>query len=122
MQRKEFFLYTSTLLLLSGLGSALLPHWSASLYLIAVLTYLLNPPPKAILWASLTHALLWLSLSLIIDFQNASLLSERIAELFGIPRAALFVVVTFIGGILGAVGAWAGLILVKVLPTLRKKT
>ncbi|MGQ9864006.1 MAG: hypothetical protein ACUVRD_05955 [Bacteroidia bacterium] len=121
MQRKEFFLYTSTLLLLSGLGSALLPHWSASLYLIAVLTYLLSPPPKAILWAALAHALLWLGLSVIMDFRNTALLSERIAELFRLPRAALFGIVALIGGILGAVGAWVGLILVKILPTLRKK-
>jgi hypothetical protein len=54
-------------------------------------------------------ALLWLSFSLFLDLRNDHLFSQKMAKVFNLPSYILYIVITFIlGGIIGALPAWAG--------------
>ncbi len=54
-------------------------------------------------------ALLWLSFALFQDMRNDHLFSQKMAKVFNLPSYILYIVVTFVlGGIAGALPAWAG--------------
>lgn len=61
--------------------------------------------------------LVWLTAAFIIDGGNNSVLSSRLAQLFGLPDGPAFVIITgVLGGIFGATGAMTGYYLRKSFP------
>ncbi len=58
--------------------------------------------------------LVWLTASLIIDGGNKSILSTRLAHMFGMAHGATLVVISgFLGGVIGGLGALSGHFLKK---------
>lgn len=58
--------------------------------------------------------MVWLTAALIIDGGNNSVLSTRLANIFGLPNGPTFVILTgAVGGLLGAAGAITGYFLHK---------
>lgn len=54
-------------------------------------------------------AIMWLAFALWRDIPNEHILSQRMARLFKLPSAGLYIAVTvLVGGIVGGLSAWAG--------------
>lgn len=99
--------------------------WRLS-FLLPFILFLLAPHRSV--WVDATVGfisvfLVWLTASLIVDGGNNSLLSNRLADLFGLPNGPTLVVISgFLGGILGGLGALSGHFLNKSLLTTNDKT
>jgi hypothetical protein len=53
--------------------------------------------------------LLWTGLILFADIFNSQILATRMAKLFGLPNAAMFMVVNiFLGAFIGGLAGWSG--------------
>ena len=63
---------------------------------------------KAFLTGFAGIGLLWLYLILKTDLANESILSERIAQLFGLQHTLFLAVNVFLGALVGGLGGWSG--------------
>lgn len=63
---------------------------------------------KAFLLGFVSIGLLWLYLILKTDLANESILSIRIAQLFGLGHTLFLVVNVFLGSLIGGLGGWSG--------------
>ncbi|MBL7734911.1 MAG: hypothetical protein JNL51_05595 [Chitinophagaceae bacterium] len=111
--------FTVTILLtaLSGFVCGLyLPWWSVGVaaFLAAVMIY--QPPAKAFLTGALGIFLLWGVLSWIIDSQNQGLLSAKIARILPLGGSSflLILLTSFIGSLVGGLGALSGSLLRRI--------
>ena len=94
--------------------------WRFSFLLPFILILLVPHPRMAIdlLVGFVSISLVWLTAALIIDGGNNSVLSSRMAGLFGISNGPTLVVLSgILGGILGGMGAITGHFLYKSLRT-----
>lgn len=97
-------------ILLSFIAGLYLPWWSMAIaaFIVALLVH--QKAWKAFLAAFLALLLLWGGLAEWIDLKNDSILSARIAELFGVGHKSLVLVVLtgLIGGLVAGFAAMSG--------------
>ncbi|MDW8088605.1 MAG: hypothetical protein RMJ49_02495 [Bacteroidia bacterium] len=115
-QSKNFLLFLGGVALLGTLSSLWLPHWSGSLYVLAVLGYFWQGNWRHVIGAGSVMAVVWLGLALSWDLPNEGLLAERVGRLFGLPRWGLWSLTAFLGFLLGSSGIGLGQALCHLLP------
>lgn len=93
----------------SWILSLFLPWWSLAFPCLIFGGWLGEKAGRSFLYGFIGIGGLWLLQSLIIDFRNDGILTERIAELFSLPNGLLIVLLTvFIGGLAGGVSTLTG--------------
>lgn len=99
-----------TSLLAFAIGLFNLPWYSFVITSLLVAATIPQKKVKAFLSGLLGIGLLWLTLILIIDFQNNHILSVRIANMFklGGSTSLLVIINTILGSLLGGLGALTG--------------
>ena len=92
-----------------------LPFWSAALVSFLVAVFIYQKPGMAYLSGFLSIFLLWGGLSIWIDVQNNSILSQKIASLFplGGNGLLLILITAIVGAIIGGLSALSGSFLRK---------
>jgi hypothetical protein len=101
--------------LLAGITTWLLPWWMIAVSAFIVMLIIAVKPSGGFLAGFIGVALLWLIIVLMKDAGNAHVLSGRMAKLFGLPNATLFLVVTvFLGGLVGGLAGWSGALTRKI--------
>lgn len=95
---------------LAALFQSFLPWWSAMLATFAGLALMPTfSPAKTWLAGFAAIALLWAGYALAIDLANQSLMSIRIAGIFGLPHPGLLIALTaLVGGLAGGLAALSG--------------
>ncbi|MEN3040666.1 MAG: hypothetical protein ABDH66_03895 [Bacteroidia bacterium] len=116
MQSKYFLLFVISVAILGLMATLWLPHWSGSLYLLIVIGYLFRATWLHILSAGGVIALVWVIVALSWDLPNDRILSQRVAELFGVSPPILWLITAMIGFLLGLVGTGLGRALRDILP------
>ncbi|WP_276134594.1 hypothetical protein [Polluticoccus soli] len=102
-------IYPLIIALLAGIATWFLPWW-----MIAVIPFVLAiawqlRPVNAFLLSAAGICLLWLVVILVRDIPNDHILSSRMAKLFSLPGAFLFIVVNLVvGGLVAGLAGWAG--------------
>lgn len=104
--------FISTILLTAVIAFLLtmgLPWWMVAVAAFLVALLLPQKLAKSFLSGFLGVFLFWLGYALFKDVANDHILSARMAKLFHLPGSFLFLLVaSFIGGLVGGFGAWAG--------------
>lgn len=85
------------------------PWWSALVCAAVISALIPTTSRKAFLSGFTAIGLLWLVCALIFSYQTDFVLSNRVANLFGVNSAAFIILLTtLIGGIAGGMGALCG--------------
>jgi hypothetical protein len=87
----------------------ILPWWS--IFFLGVLGPLLfgGTSVKSFFFSFLGTFIAWLALTWIIDYQNAGMLSQRMAEMFGLPSGGFMLLISsFLGGLVCGIGGTLG--------------
>jgi hypothetical protein len=101
--------------LLAGITTWLLPWWMIAVSAFLVMLIISLKPLGGFFAGFLGIAILWLTIVVMKDMGNAHVLSGRMAKLFGLPNATLFLVVTvFLGGLIGGLAGWSGVLTRKI--------
>jgi hypothetical protein len=102
----RFFIQIIVITILASLLELFLPWWSIA---IAAFTGGLFFRTNANFFAGFfSIALLWAMTAFIIDISASAPLTERVAQIFSIPKPLLFVITAIIGGLVGGFAAMAG--------------
>lgn len=106
----RFVLTILLIAFLSFIAGLHLPWWSVAVAAFAVALLLPQSVGKGFLAGFLGVFLLWLLLSLWIDFKNEHLLSRKIALLFPLGGSSflLILVTAFVGALVGGFAAMSG--------------
>jgi len=105
----RFLLAVILIILFSALAEYFLPWWSLAAVAFFIAIALKMSPGKAFLGGLVAIISLWTAWALCWDIPNDHLLSGRMAKVFSLPNAALFIAVTaIIGGLVGGLSAWSG--------------
>ena len=102
----RFFIQIIIIVILASVMELLLPWWSIAIAAF-VGGYLFRTEANFIA-GFLSIALLWLIHSVIIDISASTQLTEKVAAIFMMPKAALFSLTAVIGGLVGGFAAMAG--------------
>lgn len=104
-----FLRATITSIALCYVAGLFLPWWSIAICTFITSLIFRQRPLVSFLSGFLAVFLLWTSLAMIIDIQNNSILSSRIASVLPLSGSPflLILVTGFIGGIVGGMGAGA---------------
>lgn len=104
-----FLWSTTTSIMLCYIAGLFLPWWSIAICTFITSLIFRQRPLASFLSGFLAVFLLWMSLALIIDIQNNSILSSRIASVLPLSGSPLLLILVtgFIGGIVGGMGAGA---------------
>lgn len=107
------FLYSILIVAaLSAVAEYFLPWWSMAVVCFLVALFMKWSGGRSFLMGFCGAGMLWLTLALLRDVANEHILSARMASLFHLPNASLFIVVTVvIGGLVGGLAAWTGALL-----------
>lgn len=103
--------------LLAWLTSYVFAWWMIAVipFLIAVVWQL--RPGWAFLNGFLSIGLLWLYLILKADIANGQILSDRMAQLFGLGHALFITVNILLGALVGGLGGWSGASMRRIFKT-----
>ena len=98
---------------------AWLASYSFAWWMVAVISFLIAvvwqlKPGWAFVNGFLSIGLLWLYLILRTDIANEQILSNRIAQLFGLGHTLFIVVNIVLGGLVGGLGGWSGASIWKI--------
>lgn len=100
------------LILITVLGYLLeifLPWWSVVLVAFMVNLWLPTRGISAFLSGVLGIGMLWLIYAWLIDMETSSILSEKVASLFGVGNPAAMIIITALaGGLVGGFAAMSG--------------
>jgi hypothetical protein len=100
------------LILIGGLSYLLelfLPWWSVVLAAFMVNLWLPTRGISAFLSGVLGIGMLWLIYAWLIDMETSSIISERIASLFGVGNPVAMIIITSLaGGLVGGFAAMSG--------------
>lgn len=100
------------ILFFGWLSGMFLPWWSIAIVCFVVVFINGGSIFQNFMAGFLGIFILWLLHAFIIDFQNNSILSEQIAELFTLPNTlALMLVTALVGGIVGGISSISGSLL-----------
>ena len=100
--------------MLSGISEYFFPWWTVAIVAFVATAAAGLPSGRAFLAGFLGVMLLWLTISLIIDFRNDHILSGRMAELFQLPHSAIFILLSaVVGGLVGGLAGWSGAVVRK---------
>lgn len=94
-----FFASAILIALISWALSLFLPWWSFAFPALLIPFLFKLKPGVAFLSASLGVALLWLSFIIKADIANGSILSERMAMLFGLKSSFLIIITSILPGV-----------------------
>ena len=95
--------------ILAAVAEIFLPWWSLALVVFALCILLKTAPGKAFGIGFTGIFLLWLGWSLQWDIPNHHILSQRMANLFGVHQYVLFLLITaLVGGLVGGLAGWSG--------------
>jgi len=104
------------ILFFGWVSSMFLPWWSIALVCFIVVFINGGSLFQNFLAGFLGIFILWILHAFIIDFQNQSILSKQIAELFTLPNTlSLLLVTSLVGGIVGGISSISGSLLRDVL-------
>lgn len=78
--------------LLSYIGGLFLPWWSIAVFSFIVILFIPMKSGKAFLAGFIGVLILWALLAWLIDMQNSSILSKRIAELFHLGGSSFLLI------------------------------
>jgi hypothetical protein len=107
------FIVVFTLSLLSGL---FLPWWTIAIIAFIVGFYLSSSNTVSFFSAFFALMLLWSGYALVLDIQNQSILSSKLAQLFSLPHPLLIVLVSgFISGLVAGFASLTGFLMRKVV-------
>ncbi|MEM1135807.1 MAG: hypothetical protein AAGI07_08195 [Bacteroidota bacterium] len=97
------------IVLFAYLASLFLPWWSMAIVCFLVVFVNGGTNTQNFLAGFLAIFFLWFVHASIIDYQNESILSMRIAKLFNLPNSITLILVTaLIGGIVGGISSISG--------------
>ena len=100
--------------MLSGISEYFFPWWTVAIVAFVATAVAGLSSGRAFLAGFLGVMLLWLTISLIIDFRNDHILSGRMAELFQLPHSAIFILLSaVVGGLVGGLAGWSGAVVRK---------
>ena len=100
--------------MLSGISEYFFPWWTVAIVAFVATAAAGLHSGRAFLAGFLGVMLLWLTISLIIDFRNDHILSGRMAELFQLPHSAIFILLSaVVGGLVGGLAGWSGAVVRK---------
>lgn len=86
-----------------------MPWWAAAVAGFVVGLAFNNPSFKSFSIGFIGVFIVWATYAFLLDVQNASVLSQKIAVLFSVNQPVLLLLITgIIGGITGGLGSWAG--------------
>ena len=101
---------------LSAISEYVFPWWTIALVAFLVTVFANLSSGKSFLAGFTGVLLLWLAVALVIDFRNDHILSQRMAELFGLAHSSLFIVVAaLVGGLVGGLAGGSGAVVRKNL-------
>lgn len=103
--------------LLAWLTSWLWAWWMIAVIPFVVAVLIKQKVGRAFMSGLLGIALLWLYLVLKMDIANHSILSTRMAGLFGLGHTAFLIVNILLGGLIGGLGGWSGAAMRGILKT-----
>lgn len=88
-------------------------------WMVAVIPFLVavvwqQDPGRGFLNGFFSIALLWLFLVLKTDTANEQVLSQRMAQLFGLSHAIFIIVNIVLGALVGGLGGWSGASMWKI--------
>ncbi len=94
---------------LSGICTYFLPWWMMAVCTFLVVVTMRQGALSGFITGFAGIALLWTVLILFTDIFNSQILATRMAKLFGLPNAAVFIVVNiFLGALIGGLSGWSG--------------
>lgn len=98
---------------------AWLASYSFGWWIVAVIPFLIavvwqQKPNQALMNGFLSIGLLWLYLVLRADTANEQILSNRMAQLFGLSHILFLVVNIVLGALVGGLGGWSGASMWKI--------
>lgn len=102
-------LFIVIIAILSAVAEAFLPWWVIAIIPFLAALALNRKGSISFLTGFAGIALFWLVAVLIKDIPNEHILSRRMSLIFKLPNYGLLIlVVTFLGGLIGGLSAWAG--------------
>ncbi len=104
----KFLVQTVSLMIISFLLQYFLPWWTMAIASFAVAYIFDDPPFKSFLSGFVAIGLLWLAMAFFIDFTTDSILTVKINKLLPVN---VFVLTTFIGGLIGGLASLTGALL-----------
>jgi hypothetical protein len=119
----RFFIAFILTALLSFSWALFFPWWVIAVAAFIVAAVIPQPRLKAFICAFLSLFILWGGQCILIDTNNAHLLSRKIAEIlpFGGSYIAVILFTAFLGGLIGGLGALTGSFLRTPPVTVQKK-
>lgn len=100
--------------LLASVMERFLPWWSVAIATFLVSMLWKQSAGKSFLMGFLAVFLLWFIMAFVMSRANDNILAARMAQLFQLPNALLFMAIAaIVGGIVGGMGAWCGTVVSK---------
>jgi hypothetical protein len=117
------FIYSLVLTaLLSWVCELIFPWYSVAVAAFLVAWFLNARGLSSFISGALGVGLLWFGYALLIDYKTDSILSEKIARLFGLNESVYMLLITFIiGFFIGGLSAWSGFTLKNAFAKRRKE-
>lgn len=111
----KFFLALILTVSLAYIGGLYFPWWSTGVAAFIVALFVKQSSGKAFLTGFLSIFILWAVLAFIIDQQNNSILSKKIAQILplGGSTILLILIAAFVGGLVAGFAALSGSLLSK---------
>lgn len=100
--------------LLTYIGQLFMPWWVVFLTAAFTTAIIKTKGPASFLSGFVAIFILWLSQVYFIDIANESILSTKVAAIFGLSPILLMLVTALIGGICGGFGALTGKFLIDL--------
>lgn len=118
----RFLLATLLIAALSFIIGIYLSWWALAVVAFAVAMLLPQSDGRSFGAGFLAIFLLWGALAFWIDFNNNSLLSQKIAQLFPLGGSSVLMILTtaFVGALVGGFAAWSGSSLRRLLAGVRR--
>jgi hypothetical protein len=109
----KFLISTIVTALLAFACGLYLPWWSVAIATFVVAYFIYQSPLKSFATGFFAVLVLWLILILLINSANENILVARISLVMGFSETLLIVLSSFIGGLVGGLGALTGALLRK---------
>jgi len=107
---------------LSWVCEQFFPWYSVAVIAFLVAWFMNSKGLSSFIAGALGVGLLWLGYALMIDYKTDSILSEKIAKLFGLNESVYMLLITFtIGFLVGGLSGWSGFTLKNAFEKRRKE-